>query len=376
MDELDCVVVGGGVIGLASARRLALAGRDVVVLEAENGVAMHTSSRNSEVVHAGLYYPKGSLKARSCVEGRQRLYAWCEERRIPHRRVGKLLVACSEAEVVRLRAIEAAAIANGVDDLRRLTRDEVRQLEPAVRCVEGLLSPSTGIIDSHAFIAALQADLEAAGGIVLCRSRVDGVSVGAGGFSLRLRGDPGYSARCRTLVNAAGLWAPDLAATIPGFPRRLIPRARFAKGHYFSLQGRSPFGRLVYPVPVDGGLGVHVTLDMSGRARFGPDVAWIDTVDYGFDEGRRGVFVEAIRRYWPEVDGERLVASYTGIRPKLGGPGGPDADFVLQGSEVHGIAGLVNFFGIESPGLTAALALAEAACRLTGAEVQGTQTGS
>lgn len=362
------MVIGGGVIGLAVARELALAGREVVVLEAEDALAMHTSSRNSEVIHAGLYYPAGSLKARTCVEGRRRLYAYCEERRIPHRRLGKLLVAGSEAEIARLRDIEQRARANGVEDLRWLTAAEVSDLEPAVRAVAGLLSPSTGIVDSHAFIAALEADVAAAGGTVLCRSRVDSVAVTGRGFALRLRGGEGQATACRTLVNAAGLEAAIVARSIAGFPPHLVPERHLAKGHYFVLRGKSPFSRLVYPVPVDGGLGVHVTLDIEGRARFGPDVAWVDNIDYAFDESRQGAFAAAIRRYWPSVDAERLVPGYTGIRPKLAGAGAPAHDFVIHGPQVHGIQGLVNFFGIESPGLTAALALARIAANLVAAE--------
>lgn len=359
MEALDCVVIGGGVIGIAVARALARAGREVVVLEAEDAIGMHTSSRNSEVIHAGLYYPESSLKARACLEGRNRLYAYCEERGIPHRRLGKVLVACDDAELARLRAIEERARANGVDDLRRLKAAEVAELEPAVRCVGGLLSPSSGIVDSHALMTALQADLEGAGGVVLCRSRVDGIAVSGGGFALKLRDSAGYAARCRTLVNAAGLRAAELARAMKGFPPQRVPEMHLAKGHYFTLQGSSPFRRLVYPVPVDGGLGVHVTLDIDGRARFGPDVAWIDAVDYAFDEDRKAAFVDAIRRYWPELPSDRLAPGYTGIRPKLGGPGAPAADFLVQGPAEHSISGLVNLFGIESPGLTAALVLAD-----------------
>lgn len=361
LEKLDCVVIGGGVIGIAVARRLALAGREVVVLEAEDSVGMHTSSRNSEVIHAGLYYPRNSLKARCCVEGRRQLYAYCETRNIPHRRLGKLLVACHEAELARLRDIEERARANGVADLRPLTRREIAELEPAVSCVGGLLSPSSGIVDSHAFVAALRADLEAAGGLVLCRNRVDGVAPSDAGFAIRLGGGDGFAA-CRTLVNAGGLWATDVASSIEGFPAKLVPRLHLAKGHYFVLEGKSPFGRLVYPVPADGRLGVHVTLDIEGRARFGPDVTWIETVDYRFDESRKAAFVDAIRRYWPGLPAERLAPGHTGVRPKLTGPGGPFADFLLQGADVHGIRGLANLFGIESPGLTAALAIGDRVC--------------
>lgn len=358
-DRLDCVVIGAGVVGLAVARRLALAGRQVVVLEAETETAMHTSSRNSEVIHAGIYYPPGSLKARLCVEGREQLYAYCAERRVPHRRIGKLIVACDETELELLQDYQAAARDNGVMDLRALTVAQVAELEPAVRCAGALLSPSTGIIDSHAFMMALRADLEAADGIVLCRSRVLHIDPVRDGFSLRLLGGEGTVA-CRTVINSAGLWAVKLAAGVPGFPREHLPRSFLAKGHYFAWQGRSPFNRLVYPVASGGGLGVHVTLDTGGSARFGPDVTWIDKVDYSFDETRKGAFVEAIERYWPDVQAERLVPGYTGIRPKISGPGEPPSDFVVQGPGEHGVPGLVNLFGIESPGLTAALPLAEA----------------
>ncbi len=330
------------------------------MLEAEDAVGTHTSSRNSEVIHAGIYYPQGSLKARLCVEGRRQLYAYCAERGIAHRRLGKLIVACSEAELAALRQLGERARANGVTDLEPLTAAQVAALEPAVCGVGGMLSPSSGIVDSHGFVSALQADLEAAGGVVVCRSRVTGIEPGSDGFALRLEDSDGLTAACRTLVNAAGLWAADVAGSIRGFPRRLVPRLHFAKGHYFTLQGRSPFSRLVYPLPVDGGLGVHVTLDILGTARFGPDVAWVEAIDYRFDDGRQAAFVEAIRRYWPELDAGKLSAGYTGIRPKLSGPGAAAADFLVQGPVVHGIAGLVNLFGIESPGLTSALPLGEA----------------
>ena len=360
MEKLDCVVIGGGIVGLAVARRLALAGREVVVLEAEDAVCTHTSSRNSEVIHAGIYYPQGSLKARLCVEGRRQLYAYCAERGIAHKRLGKLIVACTETEVGKLRQIEVAARANGVTDLERLTAADVAVLEPAVRAVAGLLSPSSGIVDSHGFAAALEADLEAAGGVVVCRSLVTAVDAHNGdGFVLTLQGE-GVAATCRTLVNAAGLRAAEVAGSIRGFPAQLVPRVYFAKGHYFVLQGKSPFARLVYPLPDDGGLGVHVTLDTQGAARFGPDVAWVESLDYRFDESRKDAFVAAIRRYWPEIEPGKLSAGYTGIRPKLSGPGMPAADFMVQGPEAHGVAELVNLFGIESPGLTAALPLAEA----------------
>jgi L-2-hydroxyglutarate oxidase LhgO len=369
-DDLDCVVIGAGVIGLAVARNLALAGRQVVVLEAEAAVAMHTSSRNSEVIHAGIYYPQGSLKGRLCVEGRRQLYEYCAEHRIPHRRLGKLIVACDEAEMGMLQEYAASARGHGVTDLRPLSIAEVTRLEPAVRCRGGLLSPSTGIVDSHAFILALLADLEAAGGVVVCRSRVVHVDIGQKGFAVRLEGDDG-AVSCATLINAAGLWASEVAASMRQFPPGRIPATYLAKGHYFSLQGTSPFGRLVYPVAGGGGLGVHVTLDTSGVARFGPDIAPVDSVDYGFDETRKGVFVEAIRRYYPDLQPDRLVPGYTGIRPKIVAPGQPPADFLIQGPDDHGVRGLVNLFGIESPGLTAALPLAETVARMLADEAAG-----
>ena len=298
--------------------------------------------------------------------GRRQLYAYCAERGIAHQCLGKLIVACTDAEVPALGELETRARANGVDDLEPLTASEIAELEPAVLCVAGLLSPSSGIIDSHGFATALQADLEAAGGVVVCRTRVTGIDPVQDGFALELLAADSFRVVCRTLVNAAGAWAAEMAAKIRGFPGNRVPRMHFAKGQDFTLQGKSPFSRLVYPMPADGGLGVHVTLDTQGTARFGPDVDWVGSIDYRFDESRKGAFVEAIRRYWPELDAGKLSAGYTGIRPKLSGPGMPAADFMVQGAEVHAIAGLVNLFGIESPGLTAALPLADAVAECIG----------
>ncbi len=358
-DRIDCIVIGGGVIGLAVGRALARSGRQILVLEAEAEIGAHTSSRNSEVVHAGIYYPAGSLKAETCVTGRDALYAYCDERGIPYRRVGKLIVATREAELDLLDAYGASAEANGVTNLRRIGVAEIRELEPAIAAVGGLFSPYTGIVDSHALMLALQADLEASGGTVVPRSRVTRVEAGKGGFILHLDDDAGFSIACGELVNAAGLWASDLASRIRGLSPEHIPVTRYAKGHYFSLQGRSPFSHLVYPVAGGGGLGIHVTLDLAGQAKFGPDVTWVDEVDYSFDESRLSAFEEAIRRYWPELPAGKLTPGYTGIRPKLVGPGEPAADFLIQGPEAHGVPGLVNLFGIESPGLTAALSMAD-----------------
>ncbi|WP_405223828.1 NAD(P)/FAD-dependent oxidoreductase [Lentisalinibacter sediminis] len=358
-DRIDCIVIGGGVIGLAVGRALARSGRQVLVLESEAEIGAHTSSRNSEVVHAGIYYPAGSLKAETCVTGREALYAYCEERGIPYRRLGKLIVAAREAELDLLDAYAASARANGVTDLRRIEVDEIRELEPAVTAVGGLFSPSTGIVDSHALMLALQADLEAADGTVVPRSRVTHVEAGKGGFTLHLDDDAGFSVTCGELVNAAGLWASEVASRIRGLAPEHVPVTRYAKGHYYVLKGRSPFSHLVYPVAGGGGLGIHVTLDLAGQAKFGPDVSWLDEVDYRFDESRLPAFEEAIRRYWPELPDGRLAPGYTGIRPKLVGPGEKAADFLIQGADAHGVPGLVNLFGIESPGLTAALAIAE-----------------
>jgi len=347
------------VVGLAVARALALAGREVLVAEAESAIGTQTSSRNSEVIHAGIYYPTGSLKARLCVAGRKQLYAYCAARDIAHRRTGKLIVAATQAEIATLQAYKAQATANGVDDLAWLRPGEVAGIEPAIRCEGALFSPSTGIVDSHALMLALQADLEAAGGHVVVNTRVTGASGpgSAGGFEVRTA--DGTAIRCRALVNSAGLRAPELAARIGGLAPALVPAAHFAIGHYFSLQGASPFRHLVYPVAARGGLGIHVTLDLGGRARFGPDLAWIDGIDYRFDETRRAAFCAAIRRYYPALDDSRLQPAYTGIRPKIGGPDEAPADFLIQGEESHGLPGLVNLFGIESPGLTAALAIGD-----------------
>jgi L-2-hydroxyglutarate oxidase LhgO len=358
MDRVDAVVVGAGVVGLATARALALAGRDVLVLDAGPVIGSETSSRNSEVIHAGIYYPTGSLKARYCVRGRERLYAYCAERGIRHQRIGKLIVATDQAEVGILEKYMATANANGVRDLAWLTAGQALGLEPAVRCVRALHSPSTGIIDSHEYLLALQADVEAGGGSVVLNTRVTGIRRDGSGFVVETAG--GSAVGCRLVVNSAGLWAPAVAAGIEGLAPQHVPRASFAIGHYFTLQGRAPFHRLVYPVAEKAGLGIHVTLDLAGQARFGPDVKWLDGVDYRFDESRREAFATAIRRYYPALDASKLQPAYTGIRPKIVGPGEPAADFVIQGPATHRLPGLVNLFGIESPGLTASLEVADA----------------
>jgi L-2-hydroxyglutarate oxidase LhgO len=358
-EQADVAVIGAGVVGLAIARTLALAGREVIVLESEQSVGMHTSSRNSEVIHAGIYYPQGSLKARMCVAGRRALYAYCADRGIPHQRLGKIIVATSPEEIPALETLAAAALANGVDDLVRLSEREVRDLEPELRAVRGLLSPSTGIVDSHALMAALRRDAERAGAQVALGTPVLSGSVCAPGVELVTGGDDPARVRFRLVVNSAGPWAQQVAARIEGVPRASIPPQHFAKGHYFALAGRSPFRRLVYPVPVPGGLGTHLTLDLAGAARFGPDVQWVDRVEYSFDDSRAASFYTSIRRYYPALQDGALVPSFTGVRPKTAPPGGAAADFQIQGRDDHGVDGLVNLYGIESPGLTSVLALAD-----------------
>ena len=357
-EQLDCIVVGAGVVGLAVARSLALAGREVVVLETEPEIGMHTSSRNSEVIHAGLYYKEDSLKARLCVSGKEQLYRYCEDRNIPHQRIGKVIVASHANESARLNAIHAQAMKNGVADLSFVDEAQVREMEPAVKCHSGLFSPSTGIIDSHSLMLSMQADIEAQGGSVLTHSRVSNVRHAAKGFRLTVEAVADEFS-CKTFINAAGLWAPDIAAEVGQLKEQHSERLFLAKGHYYAYQGKSPFKHLVYPVPIDGGLGVHATNDMGGAARFGPDVEWVDTVDYAFDESRKDRFVESIRRYFPGLDETKLTPAYTGIRPNLAGPGGEARDFVIQGPTEHGVPGLVNLLGIESPGLTASLAIGD-----------------
>lgn len=366
-EQVECVVLGAGVVGLAAARALALRGREVVVLEAGGAVGTGTSSRNSEVVHAGLHYPEGSLKARFCVAGRRALYAYCAERGIPHARTGKLIVAATPDEAPALEAIRARAEAAGVDDLASIGGDEARRLEPHLACAAALLSPSTGIVDSHALMLSYRGDLEAAGGAVALNAPLLSGAVRPGGFALEVGGAEPMRLDCEVLVNAAGLHAPDLARRISGIPPASVPPSYLCKGSYYALQGRAPFSRLIYPVPEPGGLGVHLTLDLGGQARFGPDVEWIEREDYDVDPRRAAGFYAAIRRYWPGLPDGALMPGYAGIRPKISGPGEPAADFMVSGPTAHGVPGLVNLFGIESPGLTAALALGDYVAELADA---------
>jgi len=362
-EKVDTVVIGAGVVGLAVARELALAGREVIVLEAEESIGNHTSSRNSEVIHAGIYYPKGSLKARLCVEGKHKLYDYCRGRDISYLNCGKVLVAASPAEIPAVLGYIDKANANGVNDLRRISLDELRELEPAVTAVAAVHSPSTGIIDSHAYMLALEGDLENAGGAVVFRSPVLRGEVTGEGIVLEVGGSEPMSICCERLVNSAGLLAPSVARSIHGIPAASVPPQYFAKGHYYTLSGKSPFNRLVYPAAGAGYLGVHVTIDLGGQARFGPDIDWIGGIDYGFDDSREPLFYEAIRQYYPALKDGALQRGYTGIRPKISGPKEPAADFMIQGPREHGVPGLVNLYGIESPGLTASLAIAEAVRR-------------
>ncbi|MFW0754160.1 NAD(P)/FAD-dependent oxidoreductase [Pseudomonas sp. H11T01] len=357
--DIECVVVGAGVVGLAVARALAKAGREVIVVEAGEGIGVGISSRNSEVIHAGIYYPTGSLKARLCVEGKQRLYAFCDERGVDYRRLGKLIVATDDSQRESLQALFDRGRRNGVDDLQWLDAAQARELEPAVSCVAALWSPSTGIVDSHALMLALQADAEALGTVIALHTPLHSAHCAEQGFSLQLGGAQPMTLGCRLLINCAGLTAPQVAGRIVGLDARHVPRAYLCKGSYFTLSGRAPFRHLVYPAPESAGLGVHMTLDLGGQARFGPDVEWVEKTDYRVDPLRGEAFYQAVRRYWPALPDGSLQPAYSGIRPKITGPTEPAADFVISGPDDHGVPGLVNLFGIESPGLTSCLALAE-----------------
>ncbi|GAN77949.1 NAD(P)/FAD-dependent oxidoreductase [Acidisphaera rubrifaciens] len=367
METVECVIAGAGVIGIAVARALAHAGREVLVLEAAEGIGTETSSRNSEVIHAGIYYPRDSLMARFCVAGRRALYAFCRDRGVPHARCGKLIVATDAEEAARLDGILARAEANGVEGMRRLSGAEARALEPALACTAALLSPQTGILDSHAYMLALQGEAEAAGAAFVFHSPVRGGAVAGDGLTIEAGGAETLALRCRLFINAAGLHAPALARRITGMPADRVPDAKYAKGSYFTLAGRAPFSRLIYPVPVPGGLGVHLTLDLGGQARFGPDVEWVDRIDYTVDPRRADGFYAAVRRYWPDLRDGALQPGYAGIRPKIVPKGAPGQDFVLQGPAAHGVPGLINLFGIESPGLTASLAIADAVVAMAAA---------
>ena len=365
-DSVETIVIGAGVVGLAVARKLALLGHEVLVLEEADAIGTVTSARNSEVIHAGLYYPEGSLKARLCVNGRALLYQYLEERGIVHQRCGKLVVATDEAELAALGGVLAKAHINGVDDMTQISAADARALEPSLHCTGALLSPSTGIFDSHAYMLSLQGDAENHGATIAFYSKVAGGTVGEDGITLTISGDDGtLSLGCKTLINAAGLGAQGIASNLSGFSSDYVPPLSYAKGSYFSLSGKAPFAHLIYPLPSNDGLGTHYTRDMGGQGRFGPDVEWVQDIDYAVDPQRAEGFYVAIRRYWPDLSDGALVPAYSGVRPKVQIPGDPPADFIIQDASVHGVAGLVNLFGIESPGLTSSLAIAdEIAARL------------
>jgi L-2-hydroxyglutarate oxidase LhgO len=358
-EKVDCVVIGAGVVGLAAARRLALAGREVIVLEKAEGIGTETSSRNSEVIHAGLYYATDSLKAKLCVAGNRALYRYCAERYVPHKRLGKIIVATSEDEIASLEKYIKQAELNGVNDLAWLTPAQVRETEPNVHCVRALHSPSTGLVDSHSLMLAYQADLESAGGTVVFHSPIESGEVTNDGVILNVGGEDSTTIQSNLVVNCAGLYAQDVSKKINGIPRGTIPPIYYAIGHYFTVSGKPAFTRLIYPVAVAGSLGLHVALDLAGQVRFGPDIEYIDRIDYRFRTSLSGKFYESIRRYYPDLKDDSLQPGYTGIRPKLHGPGTPAADFVIQGWHEHGVNGLINLYGIESPGLTSSLAIAD-----------------
>lgn len=370
-EKIECAVIGAGVVGLAIARRLAANGREVVILEAEEAFGTHTSSRNSEVIHAGIYYATGSLKARLCVAGRETLYRYCEEHDVGHMRIGKIVVATDDSERPGLAKYRQQAAINGVPDLRMLDADELAALEPEVRGVAGFLSPSTGIIDSHGLMLSYLGDAEANGAALALASPVRSGVATARRIELAVGGSESMSLTCNIVVNAAGLNAPAVARTIRGIPPQTIPPTHYAIGHYYALAGRPPFRHLIYPVARPDWLGVHVTVDLGGRVKFGPDFEWIDRVDYRFDERRGQAFYDAIRRYYPGLRDGALQPGYTGIRPRIAGPGAPPQDFVIQGPRDHGVRGLVNLYGIESPGLTASLAIADHVAGLLDGAGQG-----
>ena len=359
MEQVETIIVGAGVVGLAIARSLAQAGREVLVLEAADVIGSITSSRNSGVIHAAIYYAPGSLKAKDCLAGRDLLYAYLAERGLPHRRCGKLIVATGEAQLPRLFELKANAESCGVTDLRWLTPAEVRQMEPQVSCVAALHSPATGILDVHAYMLSLQGDMEAAGGVIALQSPLIRAEPAGDGFVVTVGGDPTMEIGCHTLINAAGLNAQAVARSIAGLDPTTIPPQMLAKGSYFSLNGPPPFQMLIYPLPEPGSSGLHATCDLGGRIRFGPDIEWVETLDYRVDPARVSLFETAIRRYWPALPDNGLQPDYSGIRPKLGKTSPHDSDFMIQTERKHRLPGLINLYGIESPGLTASLALAE-----------------
>lgn len=364
VERADAVVVGAGVIGLAVARALALSGREVIVLERHDAIGVETSSRNSEVIHAGIYYKPSGMRGRLCVKGRDALYDYCIERGVTHQRCGKLIVASGEAEIGRLSSIKQNAERNGVDDLQMIDGAEARRMEPGLLCHAAIHSPSSGIVDSHELMLALLGDLEAAGGVLALRAPVHRGVVRDDGIDIQISGDDPITLRVKTLVNCGGLWADRIARSIDGIPLETIPALKYGKGQYFSYTGKAPFKRLIYPVPPADSQGVHYTRDLGGQAKLGPDLNYVSSnTDYDVDASRREAFAVAAKRFWPELDAERLVPGYAGIRPKIKGPG-EEGDFVFSDVSVHGVKGYLGLYGIESPGLTTCLAIADHTARL------------
>jgi len=361
---MQVLVIGAGVVGLACARAAALAGHEVIVAEATGGIGNGVSSRNSEVIHAGMYYPTGSLRARHCVRGRRMLYAFCASHGVPHDKVGKLIVATDEKQTGKIEAIYKQGQTNGVEGLEFLGGNAARALEPALNCVAAMLSPETGIIDSHSFMLALQGDLEDRGGMIAFNTRIERLTPSASGWQVTFGGAEGGTLDVDAVVNSAGLGAQAIARATEGYPASRVPKLVLAKGNYFGFAGRPVFSHLIYPAPVEGGLGTHVTLDMAGRMRFGPDVEWIETESYSVDPKRADSFYASIRSYFPGLPDNSLVPDYCGIRPKLTGKGEPAADFLIDGPADHGLRRLVHLFGIESPGLTSSLSIAEDVARM------------
>jgi L-2-hydroxyglutarate oxidase LhgO len=356
---MQVLVVGAGVIGLAVARQAGLCGHDVVVAEAAAAIGTGISSRNSEVIHAGMYYPAGSRRARNCPRGRRMLYEYCPARGIPHRKCGKLIVATRDAECAKLEELLKQGQRNGVEGLELIGAEAAKRMEPELTCVAALLSPESGILDSHAFMLALRGELEDHGGMIAFETQVERLSKTASGWEVHVEGPVAQSITVDAVINCAALGAQQLAYATEGYPAARVPRRVMAKGNYFGFSGRPAFSRLIYPAPVAGGLGVHVTLDLAGRMRFGPDVEWIEDENYDVDPRRAPLFYEGVRRFWPELPDNSLYPDYAGIRPKITGPGEPAADFFVDAPKDHGLPGLVHLFGIESPGLTSALALAK-----------------
>jgi L-2-hydroxyglutarate oxidase LhgO len=358
-DKIECVVIGAGVVGLAVARALALAGHEVLLLEAESHPGTITSSRNSGVIHAGLYYAPGSFKARFCVAGNRAMYAYCQARGVENHNCGKLIIANGEQEEQVLQHLLERARVNGVDGVRLISATEAHTLEPEVLCTAALICPTSGIVDQHPYMLALQGDMENAGGALVCDCRVESLTRSGAGFLVKTAGDSATEIEARFVVNSAGLDAVDLLRRIDGYPVERIPKFHLARGNYFKVAARSPFQHLIYPVPHAAGLGIHATLDLGRRVRFGPDVEWIDKIDYSVNAARAPLFYDAIRHYWPSLPDGALVPDYTGIRPKLHGPGEPQPDFRIESAADHGLPGLVNLLGIESPGLTSSLPIGD-----------------